>query len=433
MNEASIQTTDTPEEVQRLEGMVESLFLLFRTATSHGAGHPLLKQVCEVVCEKIEAVGPPFAIQFVGGVVFHNRNLVPVTPKVYPMSVAMAKALAHAAVQELTFHVRPTPSDVLAFAAEIVRSNRPRGQLPVLELRSMEWRTIEGAVHGAELEQVDPEVFAASQLALAVSEVEMIMMGTSETWDFPRGVSAIRRIERCVGAGPLPIARALEIAPGTWTTARRAVAACIHLIGTAKLLDVSAKSYRAAAHTLLACACMGYQPREGLAFDQAVRAAHKYLVEAPGDSRSQAEPHRVRTCGLLNSLLHQQSASESEPTTNLLGFIEFCYDLERMRCPADLTYELSLTDVLATLGPAAMRNGLGLQYKAMVTAYGQIPPGSKVVLEDGRVGMVLEASEQNPLLPVVLVEGKIEQTLRPVILVSPALLHPAEQSAGEFY
>lgn len=444
MNDQAGRFLETPEELQRFEGLIEGLFQLLRTSRSHGTGHPMLRQVSQQFCERVDAMSPPFAIQFVGGVVFLNRTLVPLTPKVYPMSVSTAQSLAHAAIQEVTFHRSIRPDEALAWAAEIVRGNRQRGVLPQLELPNMEWRTIEGAVHGAELEHVDPEVFAASQLALAVGEVEMLMMGTSEAWDFPKGVSAVRRIERCLASGSQPIARALEIAPGQWTTARRAVAACIHLVGTALVLEVAPRSYRAAAHALLAITCSGYQPREGLPFAEALSAAHAYVVKPAGDTKSQAEPHRVRTCALLNAALaslargdhrDQELGPKEAPGSGgfaqetgeagdvLVKFLRFCYDLERLRCPKNLGYELGLTDILATTGPEAIKQGLGGLYKALLSAYGQIPPGSRVVLGDGRLGMVLEPNDVDPLLPVVLVGDRVEKATQPVILVSPSLLH----------
>ena len=424
MSTLELEGTDPPGVPNALEELLEGLFVLLRTATSQGPGSPAMKQVCESACLKVRAVVPQFSLQFVRGLVFKDGNLIPLTPRTHAMSQATARTLAHASIHELTFLREPVPEEFLRLAAELVRSSRPKNQTLSLDLPNIAWRCIEGSLRGGDLLSLDPEMFAASQLALAIAEVEAIMMSATEEWEFRRGVSAIRRIERLVVAGSLPVVRALEIAPGGWTTAKRAVAACVHLLSAALRLRVAPISYRPAAHALLATACFGYQPREGLLWQQAVVVTHSHTVGAAADGKKGPELHRLRTCALLDRLvsIEQQPADQANPP--LLSFIAFCYELERLRCPTDLSYELTITDSLALLWPTASGDGLGIMYKALVSAYGFVPPGSRVVLSDRRVGFVLEAPAETPLLPIVLVDGRVEAALRPVSLLSPNILYP---------
>lgn len=422
------ETNTTASETVQLSpvlALLEQLFLLLKTSSSHGAYHPLSRQLATATSLQVQAVGAPFAMQFIGGVIFLDRELVPLTPATYQMTQAISRCLAHAMIHEVTFNEVPEPNQLSDFANELTRGNRPKGQAINFGHKCLDWRSIEAATYGSELEKVDPDVFASAQLALAVSAVEALMLEPDESWNFTLAVSAVRRLERTLAGGRSAILRALEIAPGTWSPARRVVAACIHLLSMATTLAVSQRTQRASAHALLAMGVCGYYQRGGKPVGDAVIAAHSRVVESnvtargPAAEAAKSEPHRIRTCSLLTQYVRTLQKNGLTNLHPLLASMSMCYELELMRCPVDSNLDLTMTDSLARFCSSIDEPEAPAHLRALMAASGALPPGSRVRLDDGQVGIVLDAPADDPLRPVVLVQGRIMVAQNPVSLVPP--------------
>ena len=208
--------------------------------------------------------------------------------------------------------------------------------------------------------------------------------------------------------------------------ARRAVAACLHLMCVADSLRVDSSFQRAGAHALLATACTGLEEREGADFQQAATTALERLLEAPSMTHSSVEPHRMKTCALLYAATPREDGGGTAPT-GALPLARLCYELERRRCPANASFDLCLADLLALASTCDEEPFDPEWVKALVTAYQEIPPGARVILPDGSRGLVLEAGDQGPLRPKVLVGSQVLIPAGPVRLAPP---RPSPQGAA---
>jgi hypothetical protein len=404
-------------DVERTQSVLEALTLLMKTAASHGATHPLALQAAGSLADRITLCSPPFTLQFIGKAFFRDRQMVPLPARIYRMAEQVARAFHRMEIHELTVASPAAPAALLRLGVAMAEADAGRRKDAAdVSVSGLSWREIPWARTGAESEEVDPEVFTSAYLALAIGDAESLVARKSAPWDYAIGTAVVRRLERCVHASSDAAVRGLEMVPVQWTPARRAVAAALHVLVAFSELGVSSPAQRAAAHAVLAMACLGFEQRGGLPFSGAARAAFARLIVAPAAARSGVEPHRAKVCALAYMSFDDSGSWTRDP--GVLPMLRVAYELEHGRCPSDAAFDLTLADLLAL----AVGSGAGLDplwVKALVSAYGDLPPGARVRLPDGRVGLVLERSDAGPLRPRVLVGAGVLVPDGPVRLLPP--------------
>ena len=400
------------------EKLIASLFLLERTLRSHGAAHPLARQIAGRLAESIHEVGPPFSLQFMGAAVFRDLTLLPVSLQTYKQVVDLSDSLRNLGVNELTFDNIPALTDLIHFGEALSRgSNTVSDALDTLAIPGLSWREIEGIRWGLDVEEVDPDIYTATQVALAVADTERLGLLPEDPWDWTAGLSVVRRLERAFQVNPAATARALEITQEGWSVARRAVSAAHRILAVLYSLGATRAVRRAASHGALALAVQGLQERGGTMIVPSAEALLPRLITSKGFTRTGVEPHRLRVDALIHRL--HPEFSEHRNTTCILHLLLISYELERRRCPPGVTFDLTSGDLLALAAQEA-----GGRYDAgfvrlLIETAGQVPVGASVRLADGRIGLVLLANPSAPRLPKVLVGAQVMTPTEPVSLASP--------------
>ncbi len=411
---------DTPEEALRVQGLVEGLFVAMRTLQSYGREHPLSHQSVLALRERMVDAAPPLSLQFVGQAIFKDRTMVPLPLRVYRVGQHLGQLLHRLHIQELVME-RPVAVEQLTELC-LLLGEADAGRLDSLEgveIPGLSWRELPTARYGIEVEEVDPEVFSSAQLALAIGDAELLPAGTA-AWNFAKGLTVVRRLERAVQVSREAVGRALELVPGSWTIARRSVAACTHVLTALTALEVSGAARRVAAHAALALAWTGLAERGGGPFADVAARTSGRLLEAPAVSRTGVEPHRAKLSALV--FLASGERLEGDLPAPLLDLLRLAYELERRRCPVKVPFDLTLADLLALALSEPVAQCDPTWVRALSTAYGEIPPGARVLLPDGKVGLVLGGSEAGPLRPQVLVNGSVLVPGGPVRFLSPSVI-----------
>lgn len=417
-------TLDSSEfdDVKSSLSMIERLFILMRTLSTHGENHPTSTSVAKLFRQHLEDIHLPLAIQFVGQGVFRNRTLIPLEADDYRRARVLAKALHNLSVHELTFKAPPSTEDLLLLGRVLARgAMSPCKEMDDIKIEGMAWREIPGAQWGRDAVKIDPDVFAEQQITMAIVDVEEILSHPKEPWYWSSGIAVIRRIERAIDVDIMSAARALEIRPGKWTIARRAVTAAFHVLAVLRLLQLSIAARRAAGHASLALCCHGLKQRFGMPPNEVAHAVLRRMIDAPVNSKRGVEPHRLRACSIVFEYTRENE--ESKARQGLKGLVHLAYDLERYRCPENNNINLTFADLLAF---AAKDDGETYEetwVRALITALGPIPAGTYVLLADGRVGIVQDVTQDgDPLRPKVLINDKTVIPDRPVVLMTPALV-----------
>ena len=268
------------------------------------------------------------------------------------------------------------------------------------------------------MEVVDPEVYTATQMALAVSDAEVLIRKREDPWEWGLGLAVVRRLERAVATSPPGLLRALEISADGWSVARRAVATTLRVMLVLNQLRTVLALRRAIAHATLALACQGLQPREGEPLTRASVGLMNRLLRTRSFSRTGIEPHRIRVDALVSQLMPENS--EDRRLRSVLHLLLLAYDLERRRCPVDRDFDLTSGDLLAFAVQESTRRYDAGYVRVMIMSMGMLPTGTIVRLADGRVGVVIMPNAEQPLLPKVLVDKKIITPTAPVSMASGA-------------
>jgi hypothetical protein len=397
--------------------IVERLFVLSRVVMMHGARHPLVDQTVTALAHCMAAAGPPYGLQFVGEGVFRDRVLVPMDAENFTRARQVALTLSNLGVHELAVDSAPSTETLMHLGAVLARGAQgPSDDLERTQLPGLRFREIPAARWGTDATQVDPEMFTIAQVALAIQDAETVFAKRDGPWPWSAGIGLLRRVERAMDASIPSTMRALDTAPGTWSIARRALAACHHVFTALSDLKVAPSTRRAVAHAALAIAMHGLQDRGGSVFHVAARQALRKMLDAPLTSRTGVESHRLRTLALV----HGVSTHAEEPGNwiNPMALMELAYSLERHRCPRDVTFVLTRVDLLAHAAAGMEKDFDARWVRSLVTQCGQIPPGATVRLPDGRLGMALEAGPSgDPMRPYVLVNGETIEPTSAVRLV----------------
>ncbi|MBM4371167.1 MAG: hypothetical protein FJ098_05910 [Deltaproteobacteria bacterium] len=409
---------DRSEALPREEAVVAALFLLERTLRSHGASHPLARQVAARAGQSFHEAGLPFTLQFVGGGLFRDMALIPVSLRTYKQVVELSKTLRHLGVDELTFEQVPALSDLVRFGEALGQGAVAASDaLAGVRIGGLSWRTIEGIRWGLDRENVDPEIYASAQVGLAVAEAEELVATRDGPWRWTRGLAVVRRLERGHEVSPAATRRALEVTPEGWSMARRAVCACYRTLSCLDHLGADRAIRRSGSHATLGLCVTGLGTRGGEMVVPAAEALLPRLVGTQGFTRAGVEPHRLRVNALVHRL-HGQFA-EQRRSPGILHLLLLAYDLERRRCPAGTDFDLTSGDLLALASQEADRRYHGAFVRLLLTLEGQLPAGAHVRLADGRSGVVLVPNPDDPLLPRVLVGRQVLTPVAPVSLISP--------------
>jgi hypothetical protein len=400
---------------------LDRLFLLMRQVAVFGANHPTANDAAESLQEAIDRAGPPFVLQFVRGAVFRDRVLVPLDADRFQQAANLERALSNLATHEVCVDEVPPLDAVSAFGIALARGAQgPSPALQTAKWRGLRFRELPYAQYGEEAEEVDPGVFTAAQIALAIGEAERARKDAEEYWPWAHGVSIVRRLERAIETDRDATDRAMELAPGAWTPPRRAVSAALTVMGLLTTLDLTRFARRAAAHATLALATLGYRDRDGLPLAEAAQATLTALLAAPITAHSGVDPHRLRVCTCLNALCERGSGGAE---LSLNGLLVLAYEIERKRCPEGVSFNLTRVDLMAEVVREMGQSLDATWVRALVGASGAVPVGA-YVLADGRLGVVIEsAPADDPWRPRVLVGGEVVTPREPVVLHSPLTRH----------
>ncbi len=399
--------------------VVRELFLLMRTASSHGPDHPLTHRAAASLGAGLKEAVPPFSLQFVGRALFRDTMLLPMDLEAYLNALDVGRALSHLEANELTVERVPDDAELLRFGCAMARGMAgPSDLLTVTRIDGLKWREIQN-VASTDAELVDPGLFVLTQITLALAEAAKLPAATGEPWPWVAGVSVVRRLERAVAADRAAAIRVMDLAPGDWDVARRAVSASLDVTMVLRSLSVSNSTARASAHATLILGMAGYRPRGGALLALAAEGAMPGAMRAPVTSRSGVEPHRLRTSAILHGLAHP----DKENSPRVMPLVDLCYELGKARRAEAVPFDLTRVDLLAMASAQAGRRFDPDWVNALVSVCGVIPPGAFVRLPDGRVGSVFEVGEEGqPFRPKVLVDGRIVIPDAPVSLVSPAVV-----------
>lgn len=412
---------------QGTRGLLIDLFLLMKTIGTHGADHPLTAKGANLLAESLKKAEPPVELHFVGRAVFRDRALVPLDLDEYPKVLELTAAAVGMGATELIIDAPPKVIDLIRLGDLLAAGAKGIPAPGSAKIPGMTWRDLPAARWGRDAEDVDPEVFCATHLALAIARTEELVAHNRGPWSWSHGMAVVRRLENAVERSADGLARALEVAPGEWSPARRAVSAAYRLLSATVALGVQKQAARAAAHALLGLACHGLAPIGGVATVKAAAAALPRMMPAPSGGKagaptaagkgSRVAPHRLKVCALLHEIAH--TSRDPREWEGLPALIHLVYDLEKGRIPGNVDFALTYADLLAQ---AAAKMGDGFDERSvrtLVYASGEIPLGAHVTLADGHAGIVIEHGG-DPLRPKVLVGTQLVVPDRPVALRLPA-------------
>lgn len=401
--------------------LLERLFALARQVALHGTEHEQVLQCAQAMRGTLSQAQPPFALQVLPEVVLRDGVPVALGVETYRRTQQLVGALGRWGVGELAFEAVLAPDDLIAFARAVLDATHSgrTARVPVIEglrlrkLRRPRADTQRGADAAA-------DVFAVRQLEQICAALEQVIANRSAPWTWNVGSWLTWQIERCILADPAAFGRALELAPGDFSPARRAAAAAFHAHAALAQLQTSLLVQRSVAHALLVLGCFGLGERPGQNLAEAARAALPLLLPQPNEALDR-DPQRLRVIALVAAVTQGERAGSALPVSALIAA---AYELERQRCPQGVAFRLSRADLHAWLACALgdeVHAGWG---RALLNVLGPIPAGAHV-LADGRLGVVLGPSAKGDAMrPRVLVGGQPSTPAQPVTLHSPLGMTP---------
>lgn len=395
------------------QACVDVLYAFMRTCASQGTGNVIAEEAGEKMIAAIVAAGTPLVLQFVGGAVYRDKILLPLEFEAFRRAQILLQTVENHGVHEIAFTDVPHIDDLLHFGSALGRGLQGRTDaLRRMRFERIRVRTLPHLGRRAKQDQ-GGSVLVDANIALAFEIGEELRGMVSEQWSWSTGIALLRFMESAFKLDAPAALRAVELMPGSWSASRRAVVASVHVAHVLGWLGAPVDTRRAAAHAALAIGMHGFGPRGGQPIAEAAEAAMASLTAEAPAARSGIDPHRLR----VSSMVHALAKPQAEDEPKVLGLVRVAYSLERRRCPEDVTFHLTITDLLA----------LGLQMQdrshhedwmgAFVGAYGIVPMGS-FVLCDGRLGIATEPSP-DPWRPRVLVQGEKVAPIEPVSMFSP--------------
>ena len=411
VNEAGVETGEIEATIEALG----HLFALLRQFALEGADAAGGRDAAGALAAALRRAAPPFALQLLPEAVMRDGVPLPLSLEEHRRAQHLVSAFDRLGVQEMALDRVPEISELRALGEGLFSAARKGRAARLPEFEGMRLRALPSVQAGADESAIDQ--MTAEQVARVYVAAEALI-ASEGAWPWAAACSLASGLERCMASSISATARALELAPGSWTRARGAVVAAFHVGAVLSRLQVSPLSQRAALHAMLVLAAHGLAERWGRPLDEAARIAWpSLLADAAG---SELDPHRLRVCALVRACACASPANGGL----LVPLLHVAYELERRRCPPDVPLRLSRVDLQAWLAGALgteVHAGFG---RALLGLLGIVPVGSHV-LSDGRLGVVFGSGAAGDWLrPRVLVGGAIEVPAQPVALCSPLGMTP---------
>lgn len=401
-----------------IQDVVEGLRLLMVLQRTHGTEHELTEDAARKLVGLLKNVDVPLTLRFIGKAIFHKGRLLPLDAKGLEQGRELGQALHNMAAHELAFDAIPTMDMLLRLGRALAGGDAgKRDSMDGLSLEGISWRALPGLKPDGSLAPLDLEVKVSDLLALATADAEYLVSHRTDPWNLVRGLSVVRRLARCRQASAYAALRVLEVAPGDWTVARRAVAAAYRALSGLTALGMDQDIVRPVVHATLACCCHGLRQRDGLALAKAADSALKAVLEGISQREGIVAPHHVRACAVLHRLRTARTMSLLGP--RVTGLVHLAYEMERRRCPASEPYDLSFAELLARGVESGSNTYNEVWVRLIASAFGEVPVGTVVRLADGSVGIIMgPGDDDDPLLPRVQVGGRVVLAKEPVELFS---------------
>ena len=212
-------------EHQAVATLLERIFVLMKIIGSHGTTHPSTHEMASAALSALRQCRLPSALQFVREAVFYDRTLVPLDIEGFKRGQSLSQAMNHCGVHEVSFESGVDETALIAFFEVLSKGLvGPNDLLEQMRLPGISWREIPGAGWGAEAKPIDPDLFAVTQVSLAVADTDLLADAFGQPWNWAAGVSILRRLERAVEVDARAADRAVELVPVPWSAGRRAVA-----------------------------------------------------------------------------------------------------------------------------------------------------------------------------------------------------------------
>jgi hypothetical protein len=193
----------------------------------------------------------PISFQFVGGAVFADRELLPMDLGRMERTRTLSEDLAAHRVQEIQFTARCSVVDLIELykawkKAPGSLSKSPSEGWSVRKLPLLPW--------SEEVPIADKPVLAATEIALALGQIEELMAANDASWSYFTAIAALRRIESATTRAPGAASVLIEKTPMAWSPARLLLSISIDLGRLLVCLEAPISVRRA---TLLALLCVG--------------------------------------------------------------------------------------------------------------------------------------------------------------------------------
>lgn len=406
-------------DVATTRDIVEHLVGLMRAVTTHGAWNDATSQAATAAAEAVNAGGPPFALQFVAGAVFRDRQIVALSPTYAARAHELARALGNLDAHELLVERNLDAEGASKLGALLAMGLTGNGKAADLQVPGLRVRSLAHPEDRDGDGWIDAAVFAAQQVHTVLERAHAIDPDPAQPWPWSEGRSVITALERAVDAEPRVTDRVFELSPGYWSVVRRAASAAALTIHLCRALALSERTTRAVAHATLAMGLQGYDEYDGASLLDTARVLYRRMLAAPAEAVTGIDPHRLRTTGILHLLADPETATEVQ--SPVPGLVHMAYHLERVRCPGQLRLELTRGDLWAYAYGNAGRNFDPAWVRMLVTAFGPLPVGTLVRAPDGAVGPVVgPGAARDPWRPKMFAAGKCFVPDGPVALVPPA-------------
>ena len=406
-------------ETKVCERIVERLGVLMRTLVMHGPDHPMADKAAAATAQAINDGRPPYALQFIAGGLFRDRVVVPVDVERFGQLRQLSRALHNLSMHELSVDEPLRVSSVHTLGRMLARAaSGPIDVDPGLVIPGLRWRVIPGFTASGDSVVIDPSMFSAMQVVAAIAEAAEMSGNIDDPWPWKSGISVVRRLERAVLTAEVVTKRTLELLPGKWTIARRAVSACLMVMQVLESLGVDRITRRASSHAALAVAIQGLTDREGMELRDAAGILGERFVTGVMQTATGIDPHRLRAVAIVHFIASARTREEAP--MGVLGLIHLAYYLERHRRPRGLSSELSLADLMAYAVRFSGDVFDPVWVRALTAVIGPVPPGTPVRLASGDLGVAIgPGPTRDPWLPLVSSNGNVTAATSPIRLVSP--------------
>ena len=400
-----------------LESMIDvlqALFVAIKTVAGHGPDHPFTLKICTKLEQEVQVSAPPWKLQFIKGGIFRDLRLLDLGVEGYHRLSPLGKALARQSKHEIQLERAPTALEWITIAGALQRAMlNADADLDELEIPGLSFHTIANAGFGDNEEELDPEIYAIGQIALAMDLMESIEP-EPEQWPWQRAMTLLRYMDRAISSDLHAATRALELAPQGWDAMRCAASAAFHVMASLKDLGVDGATARVAAHAALILCVYGYTHPTPISMHEiAPKALERASQSVEVLMREVLPPHPLKVLTTLRSVFE----TSPDKWMGFLHLILMSYDLEQERIPTDVAFNLTRGDLMVV----ATQN-MGTRFapswvKLLVNLYGATPPGSYVRTPSGALGVVLDTKAEHVR---VLIEGQIQTfgASQPLTLVS---------------